>query len=115
MQKSVALSSAEAEYYLASEIAIEIIYLRTLLANMQLRQSDYTPVFEDNTARASSEGGRDRSVGGSRDWSHVGPEKGCLGMARAEGPSGHQLKIRHLSQLAVVVRDSDEWGLIESR
>jgi hypothetical protein len=27
----------------------EIIYLRTLLANMQLRQSDYTPVFEDNT------------------------------------------------------------------
>ncbi len=31
-------------------MAIEIIYLRTLLANMQLRQSDYTPVFEDNTA-----------------------------------------------------------------
>jgi hypothetical protein len=37
MQKSVALSSAEAEYYWASEI-IEILYLRTLLANMQLRQ-----------------------------------------------------------------------------
>ena len=50
MQKTVALSSAEAEYYSASEMAIEIIYLRTLLANMQLRQSDYTPVFEDNTA-----------------------------------------------------------------
>ena len=50
MQKSVALSSAEAEYYSALEMAIEIIYLRTLLANMQLRQSDYTPVFEDNTA-----------------------------------------------------------------
>ncbi len=50
MQKSVALSSAEAEYYSASEMAIEIFYLRTLLANMQLRQSDYTPVFEDNTA-----------------------------------------------------------------
>ena len=39
----------------------------------------------------------------------------CLAMARAEGPSGHQLKIRHPSQLAVGVRDSDEWGLIESR
>ena len=39
----------------------------------------------------------------------------CLAMARAEGPNGHQLKIRHLSQLAVGVRDSDEWGLIESR
>jgi hypothetical protein len=51
MQKSVALSLAEAEYYYwASEMAIEIIYLRTLLANMQLRQSDYTPVFEDKTA-----------------------------------------------------------------
>jgi len=47
--KSVVLSSAEAEYYSASEMAIEIIYLSTLLANMQLRQSDYTPVFEDNT------------------------------------------------------------------
>ncbi len=31
-------------------MAIEIIYLSTLLANMQLQQSDYTPVFEDNTA-----------------------------------------------------------------
>ncbi len=49
MQKSVALSSAEAEHYSASEMAIEIIFLLTLLANMQLRQSDYTPVFEDNT------------------------------------------------------------------
>ena len=53
MQKTVALSSAEAEYYSASEMAIEIIYLSTLLAwlaSMQLRQSDHAPVFEDNTA-----------------------------------------------------------------
>ncbi len=50
MQKSVALSSAEAEYYSELEMAIEIIYLRTLLANMQLRQLDYTPVFDNNTA-----------------------------------------------------------------
>jgi hypothetical protein len=61
MQKSVALSSAEAEYYSASEMAIEIIYLRTLLANMQLRQSDHTPVFEDNTACIELIGGRERA------------------------------------------------------
>ncbi len=50
MLKSVALSSAEEETYSAPEIAIEIIYLRTLQANLQLRQQDYTPVFEDYTA-----------------------------------------------------------------
>ena len=44
------LSSAEAEDYSALEMAIEIINLHTLLANMQLRQSDYTQVFEDNIA-----------------------------------------------------------------
>jgi hypothetical protein len=50
MEKSVELSSAEAEYYLASKMAIEIIYLSTLLVDIKLRQSDYTLVFEDNTA-----------------------------------------------------------------
>ena len=30
MQKTIALSTAEAEYYSASEIAVEIIYLRKL-------------------------------------------------------------------------------------
>ncbi len=52
MQKGVALSSVEAEYFSASEMAIEIIFVRTLLSNMQLCQSDYTPVLEDK--RASS-------------------------------------------------------------
>ena len=50
MQKTVALSSAKAEYYSASEMAIAIIYLRSLLASMRLFQPDYTPEFEDNTA-----------------------------------------------------------------
>ena len=50
MQKTVALSSAEAEYYSASEMAVEIIYLRNLLNNMGLPAGDNTSVFEDNTA-----------------------------------------------------------------
>jgi hypothetical protein len=50
LQKTVSLSSAEAEYYAASEMAIEIIYLRNLLSNMRLPQKDNTAVFEDNTA-----------------------------------------------------------------
>ena len=50
MQKTVSLSSAEAEYYSASEMAVEIIYLRNLLANMRLVQKDHTPIYEDNTA-----------------------------------------------------------------
>ncbi len=50
MQKIVtrALTEAEPEYYLASEMAIEIIYLSTLLANMQFCKSDHTLVFEDS-------------------------------------------------------------------
>ena len=52
MQKTIALSTAEAEYYSASEIAVEleIIYLRNLIRNMGLPQEDDTPVYEDNTA-----------------------------------------------------------------
>ena len=50
LQKTIALSTAEAEYYAASEIAIEIIYLRNLLHNMRFPQGDDTPVYEDNTA-----------------------------------------------------------------
>jgi len=53
MQKTIALSTAEAEYYPASEMAVEkleIIYLRNLIRNMGLPQEDDTPVYEDNTA-----------------------------------------------------------------
>ena len=50
MQKSVSLSTAEAEYYAASEMAIEILYLRNLLANMGFAELPNTPVYEDNTA-----------------------------------------------------------------
>jgi len=50
MQKTVSLSTAEAEYYAASEMAIEIIYLRNLLENMGFGEKPDTPVYEDNTA-----------------------------------------------------------------
>ncbi len=50
MQKTIALSTAEAEYYSASEMAVEIIYLHNLIRNMGLPQDDDTPVYEDNTA-----------------------------------------------------------------
>ena len=50
MQKTVSLSSAEAEYFSASEMAVEIIYLRNLLASMRLPYKDDTSVLEDNTA-----------------------------------------------------------------
>ncbi len=48
MQKT--LSTAEAEYYLESEIAVEIIYPRNWIRNMGLPQEDDTVVYEDNTA-----------------------------------------------------------------
>jgi hypothetical protein len=50
MQKTVSLSTAEAEYYAASEMAIEVLYLRNLLANMGFPEEPNTPVYEDNTA-----------------------------------------------------------------
>jgi hypothetical protein len=50
MQKMIALSTADAEYYSAYEIAVEIIYLRNLIRNMGLPHEDDTPVYEDNTA-----------------------------------------------------------------
>ena len=50
LQKTIALSTAEAEYYSASRAAIEVIYLRYLLSGMGFAPAGYTPVYEDNTA-----------------------------------------------------------------
>jgi hypothetical protein len=50
MQKTVSLSTAEAECFSASEMAIEILYLRNLLENMGFMQAPDTPVHEDNAA-----------------------------------------------------------------
>ncbi len=65
MQKTMALSTAEVEYYSASEMAVEIIYLRNLIRNMGLPQEDDTPVYEDDTACIEWDnhiiGGRERA------------------------------------------------------
>jgi hypothetical protein len=50
MQKTISFSTGEAEYYAASEMAIEVIYLRNLLENMGFPQVPDTLVYEDNTA-----------------------------------------------------------------
>ena len=51
MQKTFSLSTAEAEYYyLASEMAIEVLYIRNLLENMGFVQALDTPVYEDNAS-----------------------------------------------------------------
>jgi hypothetical protein len=50
MQKTTALSTAEAEYYSASTAATEVLYLRLLLKNLGFAQERPTPVYEDNSA-----------------------------------------------------------------
>ena len=49
-QKVTALSSAEAEYYAASAIGCEIVFLRCMIEEMGFKQSGPTPVREDNMA-----------------------------------------------------------------
>ena len=48
-QKTVACSSAEAEYIAASEAAKEVVWLRVLLAGLGEAQYKPTPLFMDNT------------------------------------------------------------------
>ena len=50
MQKSTALSTAEAEYYSASTAGSDVLYLRKLLDQLGFTQQSLTPVYEDNTA-----------------------------------------------------------------
>ncbi len=50
LQKTVVLSTAEAEYNAASSAAVEVIYLRYLLRSMGFAPKKWTPVYEDNNA-----------------------------------------------------------------
>eukprot|EP00965_Chrysotila_dentata_P072595 2398450-Pleurochrysis_carterae.AAC.1 len=47
-QSSVALSSCEAEIIAASEATKEAVYLRTLLADLGIRNEEPTPLSMDN-------------------------------------------------------------------
>ncbi len=68
MQTTIALSTAKGEYYSASEIVVEIIYLRNLIQNIGLPQENDTPVYEDNTA--CIEWGN-HIVGGRKQAKHI--------------------------------------------
>ena len=50
IQKTMALSTAEAEYYAASTAGSKDLYLRKLLERVGFAQASPTPVYEDNTA-----------------------------------------------------------------
>ncbi len=50
MQKTTALSTAEAEYYAASAAGCEVLYLRALLDRLGFMQKKPTPIYVDNTA-----------------------------------------------------------------
>ncbi len=50
LQKTTALSSAEAGYYSASTAEKEVLYLCNLLKNMGFAQLGPTPMYEDNIA-----------------------------------------------------------------
>ena len=50
MQKTTALSTAEAGYYSASTAATEVLYLRFLLDGLGFTQALPTPIHEDNSA-----------------------------------------------------------------
>eukprot|EP00961_Rhodomonas_salina_P234029 3162333-Rhodomonas_salina.1 len=49
-QKVTVLSSAESEFYAASAVGCEIMYLRSVLSAMGFDQDGPTPVAEDNVA-----------------------------------------------------------------
>jgi hypothetical protein len=49
LQKTIALSAAEVDYYSASTAAVEVIYLRYFLRSMGFAAKSWTPVYEDNT------------------------------------------------------------------
>ncbi len=49
MQKTTALSTAEAEYYSALAAGCEVLYLRALLYRLGFKQKKPTPIYEYTT------------------------------------------------------------------
>ena len=88
MQKTTALSTAEAEYYSASTAAIEINYLRQLLADLGFPQHKYTPIYEwgNNVI-----GGRERAkhIDIKKHFAHEAIQNGHMHLIRV--PATEQL------------------------
>ena len=88
LQESVALSTAEAEYYSASLGAAEVIYLRQLLRDMGFEPKSRTPVYEDNTVcikwTNNVIGGRERAkhIGIRKHFAHEAAQLGHLRLHR---------------------------------
>jgi hypothetical protein len=88
LQKSVSLSTAEAEYYAASLAAVDVIYLRTLLRGMGFLPEGYTPVFDDSNACIEWSnnliGGRERAkhIDIRKHFAHEAIQSGHLRLIR---------------------------------
>ena len=90
LQKTIALSTAEAEYYSASTAAVEVIYLRYLLKSMKFAQPTWTPVYEDNNACIEWSnniiGGRERAkhIDIRKHFAHEAVRNGHLRLVRVD-------------------------------
>ena len=66
LQKTTALSTAEAEYYSALAAGCKVLYLWALLRRLGFGQKKSTPIYEENTACIewgnNVIGGRERAV-----------------------------------------------------
>ena len=90
LQKTIALSTAEAEYYSASTAAVEVIYLRYLLRSMGFAPKSWTPVYEDNNACIEWSnniiGGRERAkhIDIRKHFAHEAVQNGHLRLIRVD-------------------------------
>jgi len=90
LQKTIALSTAEAEYYAASIGAVEAIYLRSLLTNMGFPPDGCTPLYEDNNAciewANNIIGGRERAkhIDLRKHFAHEKIQEGYIRMVRVD-------------------------------
>jgi hypothetical protein len=62
MQKTTALSTAEAEYYSASRADMEVLYILFLMQSLGFIQKKPTPIYKDNSALGQQRHRRTRTV-----------------------------------------------------
>jgi hypothetical protein len=90
LQKTIALSTAEAEYCSASTAAVEVVYLRYLLKNMKFAPPTWTPVYVDNNACIEWSnnviGARERAkrIGIRKHSAHAAVRNGHLRLVRVD-------------------------------